>query len=247
MFFEARGVSKSFGALMAVASVSLQIAQGEVVSIIGPNGAGKTTLFNLITGVHTPDQGTITFEDRDITRAGPDQLCRRGLARSFQITNIFQGLSVFENLRLASQGRLGKMGLMGLVNRWRGPLEEAERLLNLLNLGEYKNELAGNLSHGDQRYLEMGIALASRPSLLLLDEPTAGMTPSETRATSDLLKKVREQTTIVLIEHDLDVVFQVSDRIIVLHQGQVLAQGLPQEVKANPEVQAAYFGEETDA
>lgn len=247
MFFEVREVSKSFGALMAVARVSLAVEQGEIVSIIGPNGAGKTTLFNLITGVHAPDQGQIFFQERDITRLGPHELCRRGLARSFQITNIFQGLSAYENVRLASQGRLGRLGLLGSVARWQEPTREAERILKVMGLWDYRGELAGNLSHGDQRYLEMGIALAAKPSLLLLDEPTAGMTPSETRATTDLLKVIKEEATIILIEHDIEVVFKVSDRIIVLHQGSVLAQGAPGEVRATPEVQAAYFGEQADA
>ena len=244
MFFKVDRVEKSFGALMATAGVSLQVKQGSVVSIIGPNGAGKTTLFNLITGVHAPDSGHIYFRDKDITRHGADELCRLGLARSFQITNIFQGLSVFENIRLASQGRIGKINLFKSVQRLKKPKEEAERILNLLGLWDYRDELAGNLSHGDQRYLEMGIALASRPSLLLLDEPTAGMTPSETNATIELINQLRKDLTIILIEHDIDMVFALSERIIVLHQGQVLAEGTPGEVKANPEVQAAYFGED---
>ena len=244
MFFKVDKVEKSFGALMATAGVSLEVDEGSVVSIIGPNGAGKTTLFNLITGVHIPDRGSIYFQGKDITRHGADQLCRLGLARSFQITNIFQGLSVFENLRLASQGRSGGMNLFKSVRRLKPPLEEAERILGQLGLWDYRDELAGNLSHGDQRYLEMGIALASRPTLLLLDEPTAGMTPSETNATIDLINELRKDLTIILIEHDIDMVFALSERIIVLHQGQVLAEGEPEEVRANPEVQAAYFGED---
>lgn len=244
MFFEIKEVSRSFGALMAVAGVSMEVEEGSIVSIIGPNGAGKTTLFNLITGVHAPDDGQIVFKNRDITRSTADQLCRLGLARSFQITNIFQGLTVFENIRLASQGQTGRMGLFKSIGRLTKSSAEAERILNLLGLWAYRNELAGNLSHGDQRYLEIGIALASRPVLLLLDEPTAGMTPSETKATIELIKELRQGLTIILIEHDIDMVFALSDRIVVLHQGQVLAEGLPDDVRANPEVQAAYFGEE---
>lgn len=244
MFFKVDKVEKSFGALMATAGVTIEVDQGSVVSIIGPNGAGKTTLFNLITGVHIPDSGHIFFQDRDITRHGADELCRLGLARSFQITNIFQGLSVFENLRLSSQGRGHGVNLFKSVSHLKKPLEEAERILNLLGLQDYRDELAGNLSHGDQRYLEMGIALASRPKLLLLDEPTAGMTPSETNATIELINQLRKDLTIILIEHDIDMVFALSERIIVLHQGQVLAEGSPESVRANPEVQAAYFGED---
>jgi branched-chain amino acid transport system ATP-binding protein len=220
------------------------VEEGKVVSIIGPNGAGKTTLFNLITGVHAPDRGRILFKDRDITNSSADQLCRLGLARSFQITNIFQGLTVFENIRLASQGRAGRMGLFTDIDRLTETKAEAERILDLLGLLDYRHELAGNLSHGDQRYLEIGIALASRPTLLLLDEPTAGMTPSETTATIELINELRQGLTIILIEHDIDMVFALSDRIVVLHQGQILAQGLPDAVRSNPEVQEAYFGGE---
>ena len=244
MFFKVDKLEKSFGALMATAGVSLQVEQGSVVSIIGPNGAGKTTLFNLITGVHFPDKGNIYFQDKDVTRHGADELCRLGLARSFQITNIFQGLTVFENIRLASQGRSGKVNLFRSVRRLKRPMDEAEGILNQLGLWDYRYELAGNLSHGDQRYLEMGIALASKPTLLLLDEPTAGMTPSETNATIELINELRKNLTIILIEHDIDMVFALSERIIVLHQGQVLAEGSPEAVRANPEVQAAYFGED---
>ena len=247
MFFQVQNLSKSFGALMAVAGVDLAVNQGETVSIIGPNGAGKTTMFNLITGVFPPDAGKVIFQDKDVTKLTPDKKCHLGLARSFQITNIFQGLSVFENVRLASQGNLGKLGLFASVKSWREPMDEAERILRDMNLWELRDDLAGNLSHGDQRYLEIGLALAAKPSLLLLDEPTAGMTPSETQATIDLLKVIRERVTILLIEHDIEVVFQLSDRIIVLHQGQLLAQGLPEEVRCNPEVQAAYFGDADDA
>lgn len=244
MIFEIKKITKSFGALMAVAGVSLEVEKGSVVSIIGPNGAGKTTLFNLITGVHPPDEGRIFFQDQDITGLKADQLCRRGLARSFQITNIFQGLTVFENIRLASQGRSGRMRLFSSVERLGEYQEEARRILDLLGLWGYRDDLAGNLSHGDQRYLEIGIALAAHPTLLLLDEPTAGMTPSETTATIELINQLRQDLTIILIEHDIELVFAVSDRIVVLHQGLILAQGLPDAVRSNPEVQAAYFGEE---
>ncbi|MBI5604670.1 MAG: ABC transporter ATP-binding protein [Deltaproteobacteria bacterium] len=217
------------------------------MSVIGPNGAGKTTLFNLITGVLKPDEGDIFFKDQRVTDLPPHKLCRLGLTRSFQVTNIFQGLTVFENIRLASQGRTTRLNLFSSVEGLHEPIKEAERILNLLGLWDQRDELAGNLSHGDQRYLEIGMTLAARPSMILLDEPTAGMTPMETRATIGLIKQLKGEVTILLIEHDIDLVFAVSDWILVMNQGLVLAQGSPGDVKANKEVQKAYFGEELDA
>ncbi len=247
MFFEIQRLSKSFGALQAVYDVAFNIREGQIMSVIGPNGAGKTTLFNLITGVLKPDEGDIFFKDQRVTDLPPHKLCRLGLTRSFQVTNIFQGLTVFENIRLASQGRTTRLNLFSSVEGLHEPIKEAERILNLLGLWDQRDELAGNLSHGDQRYLEIGMTLAARPSMILLDEPTAGMTPMETRATIGLIKQLKGEVTILLIEHDIDLVFAVSDWILVMNQGLVLAQGSPGDVKANKEVQKAYFGEELDA
>jgi branched-chain amino acid transport system ATP-binding protein len=244
LFLEVKQVSKSFGGLKAVNRVTLAVKKGQVVSLIGPNGAGKTTLFNLITGVFYPEEGDIFFNDHRITGMPPYKLCHLGLARSFQITNIFQGLTVFENIRLASQGQTRGFHLLGSISHLSQLIKEAENILNLLGLWDQRDELAGNLSHGDQRYLEIGIALASQPSMLLLDEPTAGMTPMETRASIELIKRLREKVTIILIEHDIDLVFEVSDRIMVMHQGNLLAEGTPAEVKGNKAVQEAYLGEE---
>jgi len=244
LFLEVKQVSKSFGGLRAVNRVTLAVKKGQVVSLIGPNGAGKTTLFNLITGVFYPEEGDIFFNDHRITGTPPYRLCHLGLARSFQITNIFQGLTVFENIRLASQGQTRGFHLLGSISDLSQLIKEAENILNLLGLWDQRDELAGNLSHGDQRYLEIGIALASQPSMLLLDEPTAGMTPMETRASIELIKRLREKVTIILIEHDIDLVFEVSDRIMVMHQGSLLAEGTPAEVKGNKAVQEAYLGGE---
>lgn len=244
MFLEVRQVSKSFGGLKAVNRVTLAVEKGQVVSLIGPNGAGKTTIFNLITGVFYPEEGDIFFNDHRITGMPPYKLCHLGLARSFQITNIFQGLTVFENIRLARQGQTRRFNLLGSISHLSQLNNEAEDILNLLGLWNQRDELAGNLSHGDQRYLEIGIALASQPSMLLLDEPTAGMTPMETRASIELIKRLREKVTIILIEHDIDLVFEVSDKIMVMHQGSLLAEGTPNEVKGNKAVQEAYLGEE---
>ncbi len=244
MFFEAKDLCKSFDALKAVQDVSFTLEEGTILSIIGPNGAGKTTLFNLISGLMKPDSGEVLFKGGRVTGMPPDKLCHLGIARSFQITNIFQGLSVFENIRLASQGRLSSSHMFRHVSKLKEPIEEAEKILDLLGLLDAKGRKAGTLSHGDQRYLEIGMTLAAKPSLILLDEPTAGMTPMETRATINLINKLKGMVTIILIEHDINMVFAVSDRIIVMDQGQKLAEGLPQEVKANEAVKAAYFGEE---
>ena len=244
MFFEVKELCRSFGALQAVQNVSFTLDEGTTLSIIGPNGAGKTTLFNVITGVFPPDSGEVLFKGARVTGMPPDKLCHKGIARSFQITNIFQGLSVFENIRLACQGRKATKRMFSPVSKLKGPIEEAEKILDLLGLLDLSDSRAGTLSHGDQRYLEIGMTLASRPSLVLFDEPTAGMTPMETKATIDLINKLKGMVTIILIEHDINMVFAVSDRIIVMDQGGVLAEGLPEEVKANEAVKTAYFGEE---
>jgi len=244
MFFEVKELSRSFGALQAVNNVSFTLEEGTTLSIIGPNGAGKTTLFNLITGVFQPDSGEVMFKGTRVTGMPPDKLCHKGIARSFQITNIFQGLSVFENIRLACQGRKATKRMFSPVSKLKEPIEEAEKILDLLGLLELRERRAGTLSHGDQRYLEIGMTLAAKPSLVLFDEPTAGMTPMETKATINLINKLKGMVTIIIIEHDINMVFAVSDRIVVMDQGNVLADGLPQEVKANEAVKTAYFGEE---
>lgn len=244
MFFEVKELCRSFGALQAVNNVSFTLDEGTTLSIIGPNGAGKTTLFNVITGVFAPDSGEVTFKGTRVTGMPPNRLCHKGIARSFQITNIFQGLSVFENIRLACQGRKATKRMFSRVSKLKEPMEEAEKILDLLGLLDLRDTRAGTLSHGDQRYLEIGMTLAAKPSLVLFDEPTAGMTPMETKATIALINKLKGMVTIILIEHDINMVFAVSDRIIVMDQGNVLAEGLPQEVKANEAVKTAYFGEE---
>lgn len=244
MFFEVKDLCRSFGALQAVHNVSFTLNEGTTLSIIGPNGAGKTTLFNVITGVFPPDSGEVMFKGTRVTGMPPDKLCHKGIARSFQITNIFQGLSVFENIRLACQGRKATKRMFSHVSKLKEPVEEAEKILDLLGLLDLRDSRAGTLSHGDQRYLEIGMTLAAKPSLVLFDEPTAGMTPMETKATIELIHKLKGMVTIIIIEHDINMVFAVSDRILVMDQGNVLADGPPEEVKANEAVKAAYFGEE---
>ena len=241
---ELHSVTKKFRGLVAVERLDLSVPKGQTKSVIGPNGAGKTTVFNLISGALLPNSGEILFNGQKINGFPPYKLCRLGMARSFQITNIFQGLTVFENVRLSCHGKTGRISLFGSVEHLKEQMEETRGILDLTGLADKRDELAGNLSHGDQRHLEIGIALASRPTFLLLDEPTAGMNLGESRATIELIKRFKGTLTILLIEHDIDLVFAVSDEIAVLHQGRLLAEGDPSEIKANKEVRKAYLGEE---
>jgi branched-chain amino acid transport system ATP-binding protein len=241
---ELKKVYKAFGGLMAVNGFDLQVNGGKIHSIIGPNGAGKTTVFNLISGKCHPDQGEIIFKGQDITELKPYQINRKGISRSFQITNFFQGLSVRENIRVACQSKRRGIALFSSVEKLTDVEEMTERIIQALDLWEKRTELAGNLSHGDQRYLEIGITLSNEAELLLLDEPTAGMTPHETKKTVELIQRLKEEHTILLIEHDMEVVMEVSDFITVMHQGEKLAWGLPENVRTNTKVMDAYFGGE---
>lgn len=229
---------------MAVHGVSFGLKHGEVSSIIGPNGAGKTTLFNIITGKIKPDEGTIRFRGDDITKLNPHQICHHKIARSFQITNIFPELSVFDNIQVAILSALGKSKNVFSRSQRIGQ-EETMEILTSLGIDDRKDILAGLLSHGDQKRLDIGIALASRPDILLLDEPTAGMSPEETRSTTDLVQKLalERNLTVLLIEHDMNVVFRISELIRVMHQGQLIAEGKPGEIRNNKGVQRIYLGE----
>ena len=240
---ELRAVRRYFGALAAVNGVTLTVAARERRAIIGPNGAGKTTLFNLITGHLTPTDGDIVFEGRSLTGLSPHAVARRGIARSFQRTNVFPRLTVRENLRLAAaaDGR-GSWNLLGSVSRLRAPLVRAAEVAEAVGLSARLDEPAGALSYGEQRQLEVGIALATAPRLLLLDEPTAGMSPEETVRMTRLLAGLPREVTLLIIEHDMDVVFSLADRITVLHYGEVLCEGSPDEVRADPRVYEVYLG-----
>ena len=242
---EIKNVTKRFGNLVAVRDVSLNIAKGELCAIIGPNGAGKTTFFNLISGYFPPTSGTITFDGKDITRLATHERVTRGMARTFQITEIFPELTVFENVRVATEVA-GGFRLRPWIGRAEAQKVHArvEETLELVALGPKANRLVGELSHGDQRAAEIAMALALRPHLLLLDEPTAGMGDQETYQITQLVRRLHRDSkySIVLIEHDMRVVFHLADRICVLDQGRMLAQGTPQEIAANETVQAAYLG-----
>ena len=237
------GLSRHFGALGAVNRVSFTVGREERRALIGPNGAGKTTLFNLITGVLAPSSGHIVFDGAVITGLPPHAVARRGLSRSFQRNNLFANLSVLENLRLAVAAReRGSYDLLGSVRRLTGTLAGAREMADAVGLVERLDTSAGRLSHGEQRQLEVGIALSTAPTLLLLDEPTAGMSPEETHRMTELLLGLPRTVTLLIIEHDMDVVFSLADRITVLHYGEVLADGTPDAVRADPRVYEVYLG-----
>jgi branched-chain amino acid transport system ATP-binding protein len=241
---EVEGVSKSFGALAALSGVSLMVRVGEVFSVIGPNGAGKSTLFNVISGLHAPTAGRIVFKGKEVTGLGPALINRRGLAKTFQITNIFPGISVYDNVRVAAQSRMPVSGR--LPSLWRRPDVEGPvmELLGAFGLAARRDDLAQNLSHGEQRYLEICLALATNPTLLLLDEPTAGMTPGETKEATALIRRIAlaRRLTVLLTEHDMSVVMGISDRIAVLHFGEKIAEGPPEAIRSDPKVLDAYLG-----
>jgi branched-chain amino acid transport system ATP-binding protein len=222
---------------------SLTVEEGTILSLIGPNGAGKTTLFNVVSGRFPANTGTILYKKRDITRMRPHEITQAGLARSFQVTNIYQKLTVGENVSLAVQTRSKKR--MSLLTRFQEMGDVKQRTMEILErigLGKWADVPAGQLSHGDQRHLEIGMTLATGPELLLLDEPTSGMSPAEAAQTMDLIKDLSRDFTIVLIEHNMDIVMNISDRITVLNFGRKIAEGSPEEVADNPEVRRVYLG-----
>jgi len=242
---EVRNVGKRFGSLVAMHDVSLNVEKGELRAIIGPNGAGKTTFFNLISGMFPPATGTITFDGRDITALPAHRRVTLGIARTFQITEIFPDLTVFDNVRIGAEVTEG-FRLRPWISRAERTLirRRVEETLDLTGLSTKSSRLVGELAHGDQRAAEIAMALALRPRLLLLDEPTAGMGDQETAEITQLIRRLHRESkfTIVLIEHDMRVIFDLADRITVLDQGSLLAEGAPREIACNAAVQAAYLG-----
>jgi branched-chain amino acid transport system ATP-binding protein len=237
------GLSKVFGALLAVDDVSLEIQDGHLHSLIGPNGAGKTTVFNCISGFLRPAGGQVLLKGLDVTAWPPHRLVAAGLARTFQITKVFGDLTVIENVALAARSRRG-----GNLQMWRHARSavdaqaDAEEILDTLGLAERAASNADHLAHGDKRVLEIAIALALRPQLLMLDEPTAGMSAGETERIAELIRRIAKRTSVLLVEHDMEMVLGISDEITVMTQGRVIASGTPDAVSRNPHVQDAYLG-----
>ena len=242
-----QSLSRHFGALTAVDDVTLSFERGRVHAVIGPNGAGKTTLINLLSGEIPPSAGTIRFKDRDITHARPDQVSKMGVGRSFQKTNIFPSLSCFENCRLAAQSRMKEqLRLFRPATGYADVNRRAEGALDACGLAAQGRAIAGEMSHGEQRQLEIAMMLATEPELLLLDEPLAGMGAEESRAMVDLLRRLAADHTLILIEHDMDAVFAIADRLTVMVNGRVLETGTVEAIRASAAVQEAYLGVEDD-
>lgn len=239
---ETRNLTRHFGALVAVNGVNLTVGSG-VHSVIGPNGAGKTTLFNLLTGFLSPTDGRILYRGKDVTGLPPYKISQLGVARSFQITSIFPHLSVFENIRVAAQSRLAaSYNFLISYRRLKGVEEKARKVLSQVGLEEWTESEAKNLSYGLQRCLDIGVSLATDPKLILLDEPTSGMSREDTNRILELISRISQDIPVVLIEHNIDVVLSISDVVTVLYQGVVLAQGTPDEIRSDRQVQEAYLG-----
>jgi len=240
---ETKGLTKDFGALRAVNNVNLEIKEGELHSLIGPNGAGKTTLFNVISGQLNPTSGRVLFKGKDITNIEAYKIPHLGIGRSFQITNVFPGLEVLENVRIVVQSRSdAKFNFFKKALNLTEAIDKSYIILEKVGLKEKAKWKASQLSHGEQRLLDMALALAISQFILLLDEPTSGLSPEETAEMVRIIKDISKEVSILLIEHKMHVVMNVSDRITVLNQGRVIAQGIPNEVRANEEVQRAYLG-----
>jgi branched-chain amino acid transport system ATP-binding protein len=235
------GLSVRFGGLAALNEVDFQVERGEIRAIIGPNGAGKSTFFNCLTGVQRPTSGRIRFNGQDITGLSSDLISQKGIARSYQITNILPNATTLENVRIAAQSRRHGWSLLTHHRAHRDIIEKAEAVLAAVGLRDKADDLAANLSHGEQRNLEIGIALATEPELLCLDEPTAGMSATETHDTMELVRRIAKNLTILIVEHDMQVVMALAKRITVLHYGQILAEGTPAQIQQNAKVLEVYL------
>ncbi|MCW8951563.1 MAG: ABC transporter ATP-binding protein [Rhodospirillales bacterium] len=237
------GVTQRFGGFTALSDVSVSFPAGELTAIIGPNGAGKSTFFNVVSGAFPPSKGKIFYEGRDITGTPQHEFARMGIAKSFQITNVFPYLSALENVRIAIQAMESRFDLWTPRGALRDMAERAGALLDLVGLYQHRERHAENLAHGEQRCLEIALALACHPKLLLLDEPTAGMSPEETRTMMDLIVRLADERTVVLVEHKMKLVMGICNRLIVLHHGELLAEGTPDDIRANDEVRRVYLGQ----
>jgi len=230
-----------FGGLTALNRVNFEVGRGEIRAVIGPNGAGKSTFFNCLTGVLRPSAGHILFDRDDITGLSPDKISRKGIARSYQITNILPNATALENVRIAVQSRHHSWSMLTHHRAYRDVIDKAEAVLEAVGLRGKSEEMAANLSHGEQRNLEIGIALATEPRLLCLDEPTAGMSAAETHDTMELVRRIAKDLTILIVEHDMQVVMELAQRITVLHYGEILAEGTPSQIQQNPRVLEVYL------
>ena len=238
-----QAVGKSFGRFRALAGISCEFHRGRLTAIIGPNGAGKSTYFNLLSGALRPSAGRIYFEGRDITGLAQSRFAALGIAKSFQITSIFPELTVHENVRAVAQARDIRLNFWRTREAYPQFAQEAEALLARVGLSDRAGVIAGRLAHGEQRALEIAMALASRPRLLLLDEPTAGMSPEETAAMMTLIAGLVPAHTVILVEHKMKLVMGIAERVLVLHHGEVLAIGTPEDIRANAEVRRVYLGQ----
>ncbi len=243
MMLRTVGLTKQFGGLLAVDRVNLEVREGTIHSIIGPNGAGKTTFFNMLTGEIPPTQGEVFFQEKKISGLKPYQIARIGIGRSFQQNSLFKNLTVLENVRLAAHIHLeGHFHFFRDFRSFHLPIDQAQKVLEEIEILDLADRKAGELSHGAQRTLEVALALAADPALILLDEPTSGMSPDETIKMIRLIKKLAKQRTMIVIEHNMNLVWSISTVITVLHQGQVIATGTPSEIGDHPEVRKAYLG-----
>lgn len=240
---EARNISKNFGKFKALQNISTSFMPGSLTAIIGPNGAGKSTFFNVLSGAFPPTSGEILFNGKDITGMEQYEFARIGISKSFQITNLFKQLSVHENVRVAAQMEISRYDFIRNTESYKSPIELADELLHRVNLEHLRNKKTSDLAHGQQRALEIAMALACNPSLLLMDEPTAGMSPEETLIMMDLIKTLASERTVILVEHKMKLIMGLCQRIIVLHHGEFLAEGTPEEIQNNPEVRRVYLGQ----